>query len=553
DSGGPDRHANEQQPDQSELDGVDGHRGGDGVPGGAPRGGGVRELRAGGGADRDAARAERWRQWAEPGDELQLSGAGDRPRGEPERVFQRRVGRDGGGTGPDAADAADGADADRGEQHADQPELDGVDGHRGGDGVPGGAPRGGGVRELRAGGGADRDAARAERWRQWAEPGDELQLSGAGDRPRGEPERVFQRRVGRDGGGTGPDAADAADGADADRGEQHADQPELDGVDGHRGGDGVPGGALRRGGVRELRAGGGADRDAARAERWRQWAEPGDELQLSGAGDRPRGEPERVFQRRVGRDGGGTGPDAADAADGADADRGEQHADQPELDGVDGHRGGDGVPGGALRRGGVRELRAGGGADRDAARAERWRQWAEPGDELQLSGAGDRPRGEPERVFRGGQRHDVEPAPTGHRPGRGVRVQRGLGPDGHRRVGEQQHGDDQRGDVDDGGAVRRRAGVRRDEYQRDGGERGVAEADDGDDAGGVGVPDGGADGVAGGDRQERGWVLPDGVVGPGQPAGGGGGVAAGGTDHGWADGAGAEHVDTPGGDVRRGD
>src|SRR5204863_9001508 len=76
---------------------------------------------------------------------------------------------------------------------------------------------------------------------------------------------------------------------------------------------------------------------------------------------------------------------------------------------------------------------------------------------------------------------------------------------------------------------------------------------DGDEAGGVGVPDGRADGVAGGDRQERGRVLPDGVVGPGQPAGGGRGVAAGRADHGWADGAGAEHVDAPGGDVRRGD
>src|SRR2546430_8118435 len=65
--------------------------------------------------------------------------------------------------------------------------------------------------------------------------------------------------------------------------------------------------------------------------------------------------------------------------------------------------------------------------------------------------------------------------------GGGVRVQRGERDDGRGRVGERQHGDAQRGDVDDGGAVRERAGVRRDEYQRDGGGRGVAQTDDGDE------------------------------------------------------------------------
>src|SRR5439155_18903447 len=188
--------------------------------------------------------------------------------------------------------------------------------------------------------------------------------------------------------------------------------------------------------------------------------------------------------------------------------------------------------------------------DRDGGGHDVQRRGAGGEHELQLSGAGDGRGGERERVLERGERDDAGDACGA---GGGVGVQRGERDDGRGRLGQQQHGDAERGDVDDGGAVRERAGVRRDDREGDGAERGVARADDGDDAGGVGVPDGGADGVAGGDRQERGRVLPDGVVGSGQPASDGRGVAAGRADYAWADGAGAEHVDASGGDVRRGD
>src|SRR5207237_811888 len=72
-------------PDQSELDGVDGRRGGDGVPGGAVPGGGVHGLRA----DRDGGGRDVQRHGAGGEHELQLAGAGDGRGGEAERVRER--------------------------------------------------------------------------------------------------------------------------------------------------------------------------------------------------------------------------------------------------------------------------------------------------------------------------------------------------------------------------------------------------------------------------------------------------------------------------------
>ena len=79
------RGGGEQQPDQSELDGGDGQRGGDGVSGGAVRGRRLQQLCAGADADGD----ERERPGAGGGDELQLPGAGGGRGGEPGRVLQR--------------------------------------------------------------------------------------------------------------------------------------------------------------------------------------------------------------------------------------------------------------------------------------------------------------------------------------------------------------------------------------------------------------------------------------------------------------------------------
>src|SRR5205823_1615445 len=132
----------------------------------------------------------------------------------------------------------------------------------------------------------------------------------------------------------------------------------------------------------------------------------------------------------------------------------------------------------------VHELRT----DRDGGGPDVQRHGAGGEHELHLSDAGDGCGGEPERVLERGERDDAggggragggggeQRGGGGEGRGRGgarqgdadgagggVRVQRGGGDDGRGRVGERQHGDDQRGDVDDGGAVRRRAGVRRDE------------------------------------------------------------------------------------------
>src|SRR5256884_3206903 len=177
------------------------------------------------------------------------------------------------------------------------------------------------------------------------------------------------------------------------------------------------------------------------------------------------------------------------------------------------------MPGGRVYE--FRPARYGAGPDlqRHGARGEH---------ELQLPGTGDGRGGEPERVLECGERGDAGDAGGA---GGSVRVQRGERDDGRGRLGEQQRRDGERGDVDDGGAVRERAGVRWDERERHGGELGVAAVDGGDDAGGMGVPDGGADGVAGGDRQERGRVLPDGVVVTEQPAGGRGDVYGGEPEH----------------------
>src|SRR5439155_13798393 len=92
--------------------------------------------------------------------------------------------------------------------------------------------------------------------------------------------------------------------------------------------------------------------------------------------------------------------------------------------------------------------------------------------------------------------------------GGGVRVQRRGGADGGGRVGEQQHGDaGQRGDVDDGGPIRQRAGVQR-RGVRDGAERHVTPAHERDNAGGVGEPDDGEQRVAGRDLQGQRQLLP---------------------------------------------
>src|SRR5256886_3194692 len=184
------------------------------------------------------------------------------------------------------------------------------------------------------------------------------------------------------------------------------------------------------------------------------------------------------------------------------------------------------MPGGRVYE--FRPARYGAGPDlqRHGARGEH---------ELQLPGAGDGRGGEPERVLERGERNDTGDAGGA---GGGVGVQRGERDDSLGHFGEQQRGDGERGDVDDGGAVRERAGVQRDERERDGAGRGIAAADDGDDAGGMGVPDGGADGVAGGDRQGSGRVLSGGVVDSEQTAGGRGDGYGGRTEHRWGGGAG---------------
>src|SRR5207253_1741087 len=135
----------------------------------------------------------------------------------------------------------------------------------------------------------------------------------------------------------------------------------------------------------------------------------------------------------------------ADGAGESDGHRGEW-PDQSELDGVDGRRGGDGVPGGAVPGGGVHGLRA----DRDGWGRDVQRHGAGGEHELQLSGAGDGRGGEPERVLERGERDDAGDAGGA---GGGVRVQRGGGDDGRGRVGERHHGADDRGAVDAGGAA----------------------------------------------------------------------------------------------------
>src|SRR5256886_10657845 len=106
---------------------------------------------------------------------------------------------------------------------------------------------GGGVYDVRparygAGPGLQRDGARGEH---------ELQVPGAGDGRGGEPERVLERGE-RDDAGAGHAGADGAEQSDGHRGEW-PDQSELDRVDGRRGGDGVPGGAVPGGGVYDVR------------------------------------------------------------------------------------------------------------------------------------------------------------------------------------------------------------------------------------------------------------------------------------------------------------
>ena len=82
-----DRDGGLEQPDQSELDGLDRQRRGDGLSGRALPGRGLHHLRA----DRDAGRGRRYNDTGLHGEhELQLSGAGDGRGGQPERLLQHR-------------------------------------------------------------------------------------------------------------------------------------------------------------------------------------------------------------------------------------------------------------------------------------------------------------------------------------------------------------------------------------------------------------------------------------------------------------------------------
>ena len=83
-----------------------------------------------------------------------------------------------------------------------------------------------------------------------------------------------------------------------------------------------------------------------------------DAVQLSGAGGGRGDEPECLLEHGQRDDPGGAaaGYDAADGAEQSRGDGGEREPDQSELDGVDGQRRGDGLPGRALRGGGVQQL-----------------------------------------------------------------------------------------------------------------------------------------------------------------------------------------------------
>ena len=129
-AGGGVGDATSRDPDQSDLDGVDGQRGGDGVSGGAVPGRGVRELCAG--REHDTAS---YATGADRGDELQLPGAGGGCGGESERLFDRGDGDDVDAAGHGGADGAGERGGDGGVEQPDQPGVDGLDGQRGGDGV----------------------------------------------------------------------------------------------------------------------------------------------------------------------------------------------------------------------------------------------------------------------------------------------------------------------------------------------------------------------------------------------------------------------------------
>src|SRR5205814_1149692 len=102
-------------------------------------------------------------------------------------------------------------------------------------------------------------------------------------------------------------------------GEWDADQSELDGVDGQRWGDAVPGRALPGNRVQQFCP----DRDRNWYYVQQHWADGEQQLQLSGAGDGWGGESERLFQCGQCDDGaGGRGDqlragELCDAADGA--------------------------------------------------------------------------------------------------------------------------------------------------------------------------------------------------------------------------------------------
>ena len=98
----------EREPDQSELDGVDGQRRGDGVSGRALPGRGVHELRP----DRHADDHELQRHGAGGEHQLQLPGAGDGRRRQPQRLLHRGHRHDGGRAGHAGADGAERADGD---------------------------------------------------------------------------------------------------------------------------------------------------------------------------------------------------------------------------------------------------------------------------------------------------------------------------------------------------------------------------------------------------------------------------------------------------------
>ena len=263
---------------------------------------------------------------------------------------------------------------------------------------------GGRMHQLRP----DRHPHEHELFRHGPDGQHQLQLSREGNGRGRQPQRLFQHRQ-CDHLWTRHDTTNGTVQLDGDGGERQPDQPVMDCLHGQCRSHRLPGGAMLRGRMHQLRP----DRHPHEHDLFRHGPDGQHQLQLSREGNGRGRQPQRLFQLRH-CDHLWTRHDATDGTVQLDGDGGERQSDQPVMDCLHGQCRSHRLPGGAMLRGRMHRVRP----DRHPHEHDLFRHGPDGQHQLQLSREGNGRGRQPQRLFQhrhcdhdghDGRHHQVHP------------------------------------------------------------------------------------------------------------------------------------------------